>query len=401
MIELVYQILISIANFFFHVEVEYPYHSTDVWIHASSVGEINAISYLVNLFIEKHIPVFITTFTRSGLERARMLWGDNAQVSRFPMDKKSEIRRLVEIVNPKILIIAETELWPNLILETKGIPKFLVNARLSNKSFPKYRKFRRFFSKILKKFDWILAQTEVDRQRFIELGALPGRVKVFGSLKYDAVKRPYTVIKRSFHEYSDDDIIIIFGSIRSKEEDAVINAIEKLKKEYKNLQFIIAPRHLVRKNFIIQKLKARKIPYVLRTSRERVYRGSVLILDTLGELFDFYHIADIAFVGGTLAPYGGHSIIEPAYAGVPVIIGPHYSNMQEAAETLIREGAAIVVEDRNDLLRKLRHLIEQEDVRKRMGKKAQAIIESKTGASEKTFELILEKLKSIENSTGD
>lgn len=401
MIEVIYQILISIANSFFHVKVEFPYRSTDVWIHASSVGEINAISYFVNLFIEKHIPVFITTFTHSGLERARMLWGDNAQVSRFPMDKKSEIRRLVEIVNPKILIIAETELWPNLILETKGVPKFLVNARLSNKSFPKYRKIKGFFSKILKKFDWILAQSEVDRQRFIELGAPPERVKVLGSLKYDAVKRPYTVVKRSFHEYSDNDIIIIFGSIRSKEEDAVITSIEKLWKEYKNLQFIIAPRHLIRKNFIIQKLKAKNIPYVLRTSRERVYRGAVLVLDTLGELFDFYHIADIAFVGGTLAPYGGHSLIEPAYAGVPVLIGPHYSNIREAAESLIREGAAIVVKNKDELLDTLRELIKHKDMRKQMGKNAQEIIESKTGASEKTFELVVKKLRSIENSTGD
>ncbi len=398
MIEVIYQILISIANFFFHVEVEYPYHSTDIWIHASSVGEINAISYLVNLFIEKHIPVFITTFTRSGLERARMLWGDNAQVSRFPMDKKSEIKKLVEIVNPKILIIAETELWPNLILETRGISKFLVNARLSNKSFPKYRKFKGFFSKILKKFDLILAQSEVDRQRFIQLGALPEKVKVLGSLKYDAVKRPYTVVKRSFHGYSDDDIIIIFGSIRSKEEDAVIYSIEKLSKEFENLQFIIAPRHLVRKNFIVQKLKSKDIPYVLRTSRERIYRGAVLILDTLGELFDFYHIADIAFVGGTLAPYGGHSLIEPAYAGVPVVIGPYYSNMREAAESLIREGATIVVENKEKLYETLRNLIKHKDKRRQMGKRAQEIIESKTGASEKTFELIMEKLKTFENS---
>jgi len=397
-IEVIYQILISIANFFFHVEVEYPYHSTDIWIHASSVGEINAISYLVNLFIEKHIPVFITTFTRSGLERARMLWGDNAQVSRFPMDKKSEIKKLVEIVNPKILIIAETELWPNLILETRGISKFLVNARLSNKSFPKYRKFKGFFSKILKKFDLILAQSEVDRQRFIQLGALPEKVKVLGSLKYDAVKRPYTVVKRSFHGYSDDDIIIIFGSIRSKEEDAVIYSIEKLSKEFENLQFIIAPRHLVRKNFIVQKLKSKDIPYVLRTSRERIYRGAVLILDTLGELFDFYHIADIAFVGGTLAPYGGHSLIEPAYAGVPVVIGPYYSNMREAAESLIREGATIVVENKEKLYETLRNLIKHKDKRRQMGKRAQEIIESKTGASEKTFELIMEKLKTFENS---
>ena len=396
MIEQIYQLIINLVNFFARVDVQYPTSPRDIWIHASSVGEINTIAYLVNLFIEHHISLFITTFTKTGQERAKILWKESVEVSRFPYDKKSEIENLVRIVQPKALIITETELWPNLILTTKGIPKFLINARISEKSFPRYRKFKKHISMMLNQFELILAQSEIDSERFIELGAPPERVKVIGSLKYDAVKRPYKVVSREFHGYRKDDIIIIFGSIRTKEEDAVIRTIDKLRKEFENVQFIIAPRHLIRKEFIVAKLKTRGIPYILRSTRGKFYRDKVLVLDTLGELFDFYHIADIAFVGGTLANYGGHSLIEPAYVGIPVIMGPYYSNIKEAGELLKEFGGAKEVHTEDELLQTLRELIQDEEKRKEMGRKALEAIESKTGASEKTFNLILNKIKLID-----
>ena len=395
MIKLIYDFLIGIVNQFLRIKVEYPYYETDVWIHASSVGEINAISYLVNLFIKHRIPVFITTFTLSGLQRAKTLWGTNVQVSRFPMDKKSEIRKFVRIVKPSVLVIAETELWPNLILETKGVSKFLVNARLSDRSFPRYMKFRKFFSKVVREFEAILAQSEVDRERFIALGADPDRVQVLGSLKYDAVKRPYSILNRTTYGYDEKDVIIIFGSIRAREEAKVVEVARRLLNEYENVQIILAPRHPVRKVKIIEHLRREGVPFILRTSKKGNYRNAVLILDTLGELYDFYHIADIAFVGGTLAPYGGHSVIEPAYAGVPVLVGPHYENTREPVELLKEEGAAVVVANERELYAWLKKLIEDKDLRKEMGKKAHETIESKTGASEKTFKLIKEKLTSL------
>ncbi len=394
MIKRIYDLLISVVNLFFRVKVEYPYHGTDIWIHASSVGEINAISYLVNLFIEHKIPVFITTFTLSGLQRAKTLWGNNAQVSRFPMDKKSAIREFVKIARPSILIIAETELWPNLILETQGVTKYLVNARLSDRSFPRYMKLKRLFSRIIREFELILAQTEVDRERFISLGADPERVKVFGSLKYDVVKRPYSILNRKTLGYSESDIIMIFGSVRAHEESRIIDVIKRLRDEYENVQFILAPRHPVRRLKIVELLKQRNIPFVLRSSKKGSYRNSVLILDTLGELYDFYHISDIAFVGGTLAPYGGHSVIEPAYAGVPIIVGPHYENTREPVELLRKTGSAVVVNNDDELFEWIKRLIDDRDLRAEMGKKARKAIESKTGASEKTFKLIKAKLES-------
>ncbi len=359
-----------------------------VYIHSASLGEVNAISPFIRLIKKRHpeIPIFLSTFTETGYKRAHDLFGEDVPVGRFPFDIKDKLDDFFRRGNFRALLIVETELWPNLILTAKkyGVPIFLVNARLSPRTLRRYRVLKSKFSSLLSLFKLILAQSETDRKRYLYLGAPPERVKVTGSLKFDLMNEevdPPENFKVNFRN------LVVFGSVRPKEEQPILHAIAHLLRISPDAYFVIAPRHIDRVQAIRKFLNSKRIPYSLRTSGE--IRGRITILDTLGELRNFYGVADAAFVGGTLAPYGGHNLVEPAILGVPVIFGPHYFNTPDAARGLLKAGGALLVRKGEDLEKTIITLLKDEDLRQRVGEKARKYVLSQRGVSEKIYREIL------------
>jgi 3-deoxy-D-manno-octulosonic-acid transferase len=394
----IYKILLHLITPFLSFSLPEFQDKNGFWVHASSVGEINAsipfVFKLKEIFPE--IPILISVCTKTGYKRAKEVFKNKGIVIRFPFDHPKRIVKIFEAFEPLALFLVETELWPNLIINAKNrrIPLFLINARLSLKSWTRYRIAIKIFSPLVKSFRFILAQTKEDGERFIELGAPPEIVKITGSLKYDILKRASKNMSRSELGYSPKDIIVVFGSVRSKEEDTILDVISTIKETYKGVKFILAPRHLIRVHFLKEKMKRKKLPFVLRS--EGITPGdNVFLIDTMGELSSFYQIADIAFVGGTLTPYGGHSLIEPAYAKLPVIFGPYVFHTKNAAYGLIKFGGGVIVRNKKELLKSILHLIKNKEERIRMGERALKFVESQRGATERTINSIVEILKDM------
>ncbi len=355
-------------------------------MHAVSVGEFMAATGLVKLLRQEHpdLPLLLTLFTPAGVQQAQRALAQDpgVQVARFPGDARPRLRRVLETFRPRVLVIVETELWPNLILEThrRGVPLVLVNARISPKSLRRYRMVRHALAQLLHAFTWILAQSEEERQRFLYLGAPPERVRVTGNLKYDFDARPVKPLRRSHFGFTEDRPLVIFGSLRTREEEAVLPVVETLVR--RGVQVILAPRHLLRVRFLKEKLARRGIPYFLWSQAPG---QGVMLVDTLGELWHLYQLADLAFVGGTLAPIGGHSLIEPAYHGVPVLYGPHVFHVQDMARGLEQWGGGLRVRDGHELEHQILYLLDNPEIRRRMGQKARRFVETYRGITRRTY----------------
>lgn len=304
----------------------------EVLFHASSIGEINAVYPLIKKFPSYKLSVF----TRWGYDYARSL-GLNA--IRFPLDNPRCLRKILNGV--RAVIIAETEIWPNLIITAKemGIKVFIVNGTVGEK-WVKFYKALGIFRKALGMVDLVICQSEEDARRFMEIGAK--NVEVFGNLKFDSVERPVKDIK--FERFKVENSFI-FANVRGREIEDVIKAIKFSIKRLGNLRFVIAPRHLDNVKRIANKLKETDIDFSLRTREDD---STVLILDTLGELWSIYRFGKGCFVGGSLYGYGGHSIIEPAYWKLPTAAGPHL-HKQTYALDMVKEGALFLVRNWEEL----------------------------------------------------
>ncbi len=352
-----------------------PQGEGGVWVHAVSVGEFMAATGLLRLLRQEHpqLPLLLTLFTQAGVHQARRALDQDpgVQVARFPGDARARIRHVFQTFRPRLLVIVETELWPNLILEAHRaqVPVVLVNARLSPKSLRRYRMIRYALAQLLHTFAWILAQSEEERHRFLYLGAPPERVRVTGNLKYDFSGRPIKPLRREDFGFSPHRPLVIFGSVRSKEEEAVLQVVQRL--VARGVQVIIAPRHLIRIRFLRERLRG--IPHFLWSQAPG---QGVMLVDTLGELWHLYQLADLAFVGGTLAPIGGHSLIEPAFHGLPVLYGPYVFHVRDMARGLEQWGGGRRVQDAQELETWIWKLLNQPDLRHRMGQQARRFVET-------------------------
>jgi len=355
------------------------------WFHAASVGEVFAASSLIRITKEKlgSERVFLTTMTSSGKEKASHLFED-VKTFLFPFDNKNWIRRVIDITKPVCLIILETELWPNLINEAKRVatPIFLVNGRLTMKSYKKYRLIKGVFSSILRAFTMIFALSEEEREKFILLGAPSQKVKIFDSLKFDSIEPKEKLKGRKELGIDEDKKVIVFGNVRGKEIKKIVDVTANLIRRFDDLSVFIVPRHLRRVGSLESYLKKKGIEYSKWSERKR---SSIIVVDSIGELPQFYSICDLAFVGGTLHPYGGHSLIEPASYAKPVVFGPYFSNMREVAKGLIEEGGGIAVRDENLLEKTLTQLLREEKLRRKMGRNALNYVSSKRGVSSRLF----------------
>ncbi|MBI1389901.1 MAG: 3-deoxy-D-manno-octulosonic acid transferase [bacterium] len=362
----------------------------NIWLHAVSVGELQAASGLIqrlhDRFPEAQLAVSTVTNTGQGLAQKTPAI---AAPFYLPLDLYPLCRKTARLVKPAALIVMETELWPNLIraVSAEGAPIYLVNARLSDKSASRYRRARRLFEPLLRRIDGVLAQSEEDARRFVEIGAPPERVFTAGNVKFD-VETPDGVEEerarwRSLFQLRDDEILLLAGSTFAGEETALAKLTAKLRAEGIPLRLAIAPRHVERSDTILSELAALNCAAIRRsalTGETKIPPESPILLDTIGELRRAYSAADVVFIGKSLHNRGGQNPIEPAVWSKPIVFGPHMQNFRDVTALFLRGEGAIQVSGEDELTEAVRALCASEDERRRLGASALRVVEANRGA---------------------
>ena len=365
-----------------------------IWLHAVSVGEVSAAAALVRAVHARHpdVPLVLTTATPTGRAQAATLFGGDVEVRFLPYDTAGSVRRFLARIRPLAAIIMETELWPNLLHECgrRGVPVVFASARLAARSVPRYRRFGTLFSAGLRNA-WVAAQSSADADRFIALGADPARTRVVGNLKFDM--RPGEAVAESGRElrrrYLGARPVWTAGSTHEGEEELVLGAHAVLERAVRGALLVLVPRHPQRFAGVAALLERRGLVFDRRGRSETVRpEAQVLLLDTMGELTAFYAASDVAFVGGSLVPVGGHNLLEPAALGVPVITGPHTENGPEIARLLIEAGGALEVADGVALAAAAGRLLADPALRERMGESARSFVEAHRGSLARLLALI-------------
>jgi 3-deoxy-D-manno-octulosonic-acid transferase len=364
-----------------------------LWLHAVSVGEVAAAAALVRALRASHpdIPFVLTTATPTGRAQAATLFGADVEVRFLPYDTAGSVRRFLARIRPRAAIIMETELWPNLLHECgrRGVPVLFASARLAARSVPRYRRFGTLFSEGLRNA-WVAAQSTVDADRFIALGADPARTRVVGNLKFD-MRLGETVAGngRELRRYLGARPVWTAGSTHEGEEELVLDAHTVIERAVRGTLLVLVPRHPQRFEGVAALLARRGLVFDRRGRSDTVRpEAQVLLLDTMGELTDFYAASDMAFVGGSLVPVGGHNLLEPAALGVPVITGPHTQNSPEIARLLIEAGGALQVADAAALADAAGRLLADPALRERMGESARRFVETHRGSLARLLALI-------------
>ena len=370
-----------------------------IWVHAVSVGEVQAAAALVNSLRELYpdIPIVVTTFTPTGAGRARVLFKDRAQVRYLPFDLPGAVRRFFNRIQPRIAVIFETELWPNLYHECgrRRVPLVLASARLSARSVDGYRRLGALFRETLAQGVVVAAQGEADATRFKALGSDPGNTHVTGNLKFDFSVPPDIAERgRALRAYyAAGRPVWVAGSTHGGgEEEALIEAQKLVRGRRPEALLVMAPRHPNRFGEVAAQLVSRGVRFVRRSqvpAAGAIAEAEILLLDSLGELLDFYAGSDVAFVGGSLVPIGGHNLLEPAALGLPILTGPNTSNSAEVARRLIEGGAAEVVRNPQELADKVAALLADPATRARMGEQGRAFVDANKGALQKLLGLVV------------
>jgi 3-deoxy-D-manno-octulosonic-acid transferase len=365
-----------------------------IWIHAVSVGEVIAVSGLVAA-MRSRFPgyrLFVTTTTDTGQEMARKRFGED-NVFYFPMDFAFAIRPYLRALRPELVVIAETEFWPNFLClaHESGARIAIVNARISDRSWPNYRRFRWALRHVLSHVDLFLAQTAADAERLRAIGAGENRVQVTGNLKFDAMLPEPTPIveslQRSFTETAAGPILIC-GSTTDGEEPLLLEAFENVLVAHPQGVMLLAPRHPERFESVAALLQEMDIRFWRRSLwHGESLAGGVFLLDAMGELAALYALADVAFVGGSLVPRGGHNIIEPAQYGVAIVVGKHTENFRDIV-ALFRNRGAVRIVGQSELSLVLMDLFAHPEERDALGRRAAETIQSQTGATERTLEAL-------------
>ncbi len=365
------------------------------WVHAVSVGETMAAVPVVEGLHRAHpeLAIVVTTVTETG---ARVAKGRLAGIAthRFsPLDLPGPVRRAIRSNRPRFFVVLETELWPNLFraLSARGVPVMLANGRISDRSYRRYRRVRRFMRQLLLSVTVFGMRSEEDARRIIGLGAPPERVFVTGNIKHDAPADDpdQAALWRRLLGLRPETKVWIAGSTHHGEERLVLDAHEAVGAAEPDLVLILAPRHPERVEEVERLVRSRGLPVVRRSGLPVAQRReAVIVLDTVGELAQLYQIADVVFVGGSLVPSGGHNMLEAALKRKPVLFGPHTTNFRESAEILIDGGGGLVVDDARGLVRSLTRLLSDPALRTRMGEAGFRAVAARQGAVRETLALI-------------
>jgi 3-deoxy-D-manno-octulosonic-acid transferase len=374
--------------------------SPPIWIHAVSVGEVQAAAALVRGLRKRHPQrsILITTATPTGAQRVQALFGDSVRHAYLPYDLPSAVRRFLNAVKPQIALIMEREIWPNLFreCERRGIPIVLASARLSEQSARRHRQLAALFKPALARNVTIAAQTAADAARFRAIGADGAHVQVTGNIKFDfeipeEARAAGEALRAS--QFSNR-LVWVAGSTHEKEEDVVLDAHERVLAQRADALLILVPRHPNRFEQVRAALQSRGVKFATRSAGGPVTPAStVLLADTLGELLTFYAATDIAFVGGSLVPIGGHNLLEPAALARPIVVGPHNFNGQDVAEMLLTSGAAVAVTSADSLSKELLKLAASPALRMQMGARGREIVVANRGALGRVLEIIEPLLK--------
>jgi 3-deoxy-D-manno-octulosonic-acid transferase len=375
-----------------------PTSEHPIWVHAASMGEVQAAAAILCRLkrLRPDLPIVISTTSLTGYRRAKHLLGDVAQqVFIAPLDFSPITYKILRRLAPRALLLVETEIWPNLIrqAEQAGCRIALVNGKLSPKKFPRYLRIRRLIAGSVRRIELICTQSEDDRRRFLALEARPGALYVTGNVKVDASGAP--VEKKSVRralKLPDRCGVLVGGSTHEGEEEALIESFCVLRRFRKSLKLILAPRYVKRVEAVASLARSRGLSIVRKSALEdrpddRSY--DVLIVDTMGELGWIYGAGDVAFVGGSLVPVGGHNPFEPLRAGVPVVFGPNMN--QEGAGSLLKHGAALQIKDAEELTRRLRKLLDSPERRRTMVASGKALMREREKSAEQTAALLIEK----------
>jgi 3-deoxy-D-manno-octulosonic-acid transferase len=369
-----------------------------VWVHAVSVGEVLAVSRLVRE-LDQALPAYqltISTTTRTGQELARERFGAH-RVFYCPLDLPWAVRAYVQALRPSVLVLAETEFWPNLLIACfrRRIPVAVVNARISDRSWPRYRGLRQLWTPILRRMDLVLAQTALDAERLKAIGCNPSRVSVAGNLKFDVRAAQEADVTRLLKMLAPALRFVVAGSTLEGEEAALLQAWPKLTQADPDLALILAPRHPERFSAVASLLEVSGIAWAKRSdwkaqppeSLRPIAPGSILLLDTIGELASIYSLAAVAFVGGSLIPAGGHNPLEPAQFSVPIVMGPHYANFRAITEDLLAYDA-LRLATKEQLGQVLVDLMQDPTAAAAVGERARRVFEQQAGATTRCVEAI-------------
>jgi 3-deoxy-D-manno-octulosonic-acid transferase len=370
--------------------------SHDLWIHAVSVGEVMAAKPVITAIekMREGTSIVITTTTITGQAQARRLYPD-ATVTYFPFDFTFAVGRFLDHHPARVFVTMETEIWPNTtrLAKRRGLGVILANGRISDRSFPRYRAMRPLLSRVLALYDRILVREETDRKRFVEMGAPVDRVETTGNVKFDYTPDETPLDASPLVEkLIASRKTLVLGSTMEGEDEALLPHIERLVRE-RDCFVVIAPRKPERFELVAALLATTSLRFIRRSAlTDASPPADVLLLDTFGELAKIYRYATVAFVGGSIAPFGGHNPIEPAAAGVPVAFGPNMSNFREIASTFLANEAAVEVASAADAIAFAERVFEDDALRIALGERAKQTVLQNRGASQTTARRIVELL---------
>jgi len=373
-----------------------------IWLHAVSVGEVLAVSRLVGE-LDRAFPghrLVISTTTRTGQELARQRFGAE-RVFYCPLDLPWAVRAYLNALQPKLLILAETEFWPNLLSGCfrRKIPVAVVNARISDRSWPRYRMLRGLWRVFLGRIERVLAQSETDAERLVAIGCRAARVTVGGNLKFDVRAAEEAEATRELRERAQGLRLVVAGSTLEGEEAALLQAWPRLLEADPKLAMVLAPRHPERFAAVAGLLERSGVTWSRRSdwrlkaegSPGGLRAGQIVLLDTIGELASVYSLAAVAFVGGSVVPAGGHNPLEPAQFGVAIVMGPHYANFRSITEDLLAHDALRIAAE-GELAGALTGLLGDTAAAEAMGARARQVFETQAGATARCVEAIGELL---------
>jgi len=376
-----------------------------IWIHAVSVGEVLSLQSIIQELKAKHPSeeINFSSLTNTGLRIAKEKLQGADNIFFVPLDFASVVRKYFKTYNPKLFVLAESEFWPNLLRVAKkhGCPVLLINGRISGRSFRRYRRFRLLTKKILKNIDLFLVQTEEDKERLEKMGLDSQRVEVVGNLKAEIelpllTENEISNLKQNL-SIQEGKKVIVAGSTCEGEEERLLDAFSKAKSARNDLLLILAPRQPRRFNEVKRISENFSFLVQNRTRLSSDDEWEVLILDTMGELAQFYAVSDVSFVGGSLVSWGGHNLLEPAFYKRPIFFGPFMKNFAYLAEKFVQSGAARITYNQEDLVEMF--VMKDEKSMLEMGERAKRTLDSLKGATKKTLEAIETMMRRGESSS--
>jgi len=379
--------------------VPLPKARSPIWFHAVSVGEVNLLGPLLREILARHPdqPIYITTTTRTGLELAQAKFPQHT-VSYAPLDFSWAVNTALSRIQPSALILVELELWPNLIRLThrRGIPISLVNARMSPKSHRGYAKAKWLIAPLLQKLQTVATQDETYAARFVDLGVVPQRLHVTGSIKFDGVStdrnNPATLRLKALVDFPAGARVWVAGSTQPGEEEMALEIFRRVRVDFPDLRLLLVPRHPHRFDEVARLVEESGLPFARRSQHQvpspTLRDAMVLLIDTIGELSAWWGLADIALVGGSFGNRGGQNMLEPAAYGAAVCFGPHTWNFKEVVAKLREVEGAVEVDSAESLENFVRHCLTAPEEAAQMGRRAQTLIHSQRGATAQTVDLL-------------